>query len=110
MASRSHPVYASELCDVYRGTVVHKPLDNVTIQNDNNFLNFDKPVQIPITYDVAKQLNINVEQEMNMLIGHVIIYNDGRILYDGKDISSQVKGYCNYDGTSGTEPIITQTK
>jgi hypothetical protein len=98
------------ICQYSDNDVHHIPDSDVEIQNENKLFDHLKPIQIPITYDLAQKLNIDTDQNFETVLGNVVIYNDGQILYDGKDISSNVKGYCNHDGASSKDPIITQSE
>lgn len=86
-------------------SAAHVPDSDVTI--DNGYTNFvTDPVDIPITFDIARKLDISVPDgvEMNVPIAFISVYRDGRIMYDGRDISGRLDDGCNNDtGTNETE-------
>jgi hypothetical protein len=69
--------------------IYYKPRTGVTIQNDNAIFDSNEPLTIPLTVDLADRLNIQPNTELDTPIGLVTIYKNGRILYDGKDITEE---------------------
>lgn len=61
------------------------------------------PMHIPLTVDMAQRMDIDLPQgiEMQGMIGLLSVYKNGRIMYDGKDLTRNIQDICN-DGTNGT--------
>ena len=85
-------------------TTYHQPRDGVTMKNDNALWDDDNPIDIPLTYELANKLNINPDVNLDAPVGFVSVYKDGRILYDGKDITRNLTNDCNH----GTSTSITE--
>jgi len=62
-------------------------------------------VRIPLTIDMAKNLGLPVPvgTEMQAAFGMLDIYNDGRVTYNGKDITSNAAAIC--DDKVPTAPV-----
>jgi hypothetical protein len=97
--ARAEALCISDIVDTY-----HQPRTGVTMQNDNAIFDDNAPITIPLTYDLAERLNLRSGVELDAPIGAVSIYKNGRILYDGKDISTTLKNDC----TNGTSTKITE--
>jgi len=56
-----------------------------------------KAIEIPITMDMAKHFGITTPNgtEMNTEVAKLSIMNDGKIMYNGQDISGKVNAFCN---------------
>lgn len=92
----------NSLCEHFKyAPVAHTPRADVT-HNPSQIM-MDDPVDIPLTIDMAERYGINVPSgiEMNAPVGFISVYKDGRILYDGKDISGNIKDECNHDTGTG---------
>lgn len=63
------------------------------------------PVMIPITFDMVEKYNLNDIEGVDLkpTIGVIEIYKDGRILYDGKDISQDIKDECENNDSDSPE-------
>ena len=81
--------------------VNHEPRADVT--HGKSPVTVPDPMYIPLTIDLAERMNINLPQgiEMQGMIGLLSVYKDGRIMYDGKEITTNIQDICN-DGTNGT--------
>lgn len=53
-------------------------------------------VSVPLTIDLAKRLNYQLPAgaEMNSVLGNLSIYKDGRVQFNGQDLSPQVTALC----------------
>ncbi len=60
--------------------------------------------EVPLNIDLAKKLNLSQPAEMVTNFGNLKVYNDGRVIYNGQDISSNVNSLC---GRTGEAPIPT---
>lgn len=101
----SHALRADDVCisDIVK-QYQHQPRVGVIMQNDNAILDDNTPMSVPLTYDLANRLNIGSNVELDAPLGMVSIYKNGRILYDGQDITSTLEGDC----TNGTRTSITE--
>ena len=88
-------------------SIVHIPMSNVTYGANLAFV--PDPILIPLTIDMAKRYSLNITSGLNVetFAGMLEIYKDGRILYDGIDISGDISGVCE-NGASKFENIIEQ--
>jgi len=77
--------------------VEHMPRAEV-VYSENN-ISIPDPTYVPLTIDMAKNFGIDLPAggELEAQFGMIEIYKDGHILYDGKDISSDIEGSCNND-------------
>lgn len=50
--------------------------------------------EVPLNIDLANKLHINRPAEANMTVASIRIYDDGRVLYNGQDISQQTSALC----------------
>lgn len=84
-------------------TVIHEPRDDVNYQSDAG-LELPDPIMVPVTVDLLERYEIAVPDgvEAETYLGMMEIYKDGRILYNGVDISGDIKDVCE-DGTSEFE-------
>ncbi|PZP56414.1 MAG: hypothetical protein DI586_03795 [Micavibrio aeruginosavorus] len=60
--------------------------------------------EVPLNIDLAKKLNLSQPAVMESNFGNLKVYNDGRVLYNGQDISSNVNSLC---GRAGEAPVPT---
>ncbi len=81
-------------------TVNHTPRADV-IHDNNAVVNVPDPIMLPVTIDMARRYHLDLPQGTNIesYIGMMEIYKDGRILYDGQDISGDIKDVCDSDDT-----------
>lgn len=72
------------------------------------------PVIVPLEIDLAEFLNIGAVREGVALepeIGTVAIYLDGRVLYNGQDISSSIQMACGItEQKAQDKPVSLQTQ
>lgn len=97
-----------ELCDQFN--LIHKPAEGVAYQpgvdvrgnpvppadlNAPPADNFDK-ISVPITIDLAERLgqNLPVGAKLETNLGTIDVYRDGRVIYNGRDLSEAVKAAC----------------
>jgi len=52
-------------------------------------------IDIPVAIDVAQSMNLAPATEMSVVPGTVTVFKDGRVLYNGQDVSGPVSAYCN---------------
>ncbi|MGQ0526836.1 MAG: hypothetical protein ACT4OY_02210 [Alphaproteobacteria bacterium] len=54
------------------------------------------PMQVPVTIDLAQRagLGLPADTEMDAAVAMLDIYEDGRVLYNGQDISSNTRYLC----------------
>lgn len=57
----------------------------------------DVPEQVdfPVELDVAGMMNFPIPTQMNVVPGTVRVFKDGRVLYNGQDVSGPTSAYCN---------------
>lgn len=62
------------------------------------------PVVIPITVDLAQRFGISLPAgvELKPDVGQMEIFQDGRILFNGRDISEKIRTYCDGDDPGKT--------
>lgn len=67
-------------------------------------------VIIPITIDMAARYGIDVPNGilLESNVGMIEIYKDGRIIYNGEDITGNIEEKCNHD--SGSETTTEQSE
>lgn len=55
------------------------------------------PVEIPIELDLAARFQLNLPADMRLLptVATLTIYPDGRVQYNGQDVSAQAKTLCD---------------
>lgn len=106
----SNQSLAADVCQSYQNAVRHQARADVNVGNDNTIAVAD-PIKIPVTYDFIRNIDIDPisRERFETVVGVVSVYKDGRILYDGRDISSKITGYCD-NGTTGSITIVTETK
>ena len=101
---------AYNLCDQNKEkyNVSHTPREDVTHGENQQFIATD-PVFIPVNIDMAERFNRGIPDgtELESTIGMMEIYKDGRILYDGKDISGDIKDACE-DGASEFDIMLDE--
>lgn len=62
-------------------------------------------VEVPMTVDLAKRMNLSVAgAEMKMPVANLRLYKDGRVEYNGQDISSNASSMCGYGHRSEAMP------
>ena len=91
--------------------IAHVPRADVV--HGNNQIAIREIIYIPVTIDMAERYGLSVPAgiELESTLGMIEIYKDGKILYDGKDISGNLEDECNNDTSSEFETIIErQTK
>ena len=86
--------------------VDHVPRDDVS-HNASQYITIPDPVDIPLTVNVAGRLGIDIPQgtQMEAPIGFISIYKDGRILYDGKDLTQDIASICARDADAFDDMI-----
>ena len=91
---------AEDLCvdDFKPSSAVHSPRDDVA-HNPSPFSTLPDPVWIPLTIDMARRYGLDVPDGtvMEGNLGMIEIYKNGRIVYNGEDISQDIKDKCDYD-------------
>lgn len=105
------PVFASD--DICRALMVrHTPNTDVEhvgdaeVPADLNAVSKPilSPILIPITLDLAERYALNIPDDIQLEpdIAMIEIYVDGRVLYNGQDISSRAQDICGESkGTDG---------
>ena len=88
-------------------TVSHEPRADVT--HGSPTVTIPDPVFVPITADMVDRYDLDLPSgvQAETFIGMMEIYKDGRILYDGRDISGDIKDVCENEPTE-FEDIIEQ--
>ena len=83
------------LCAQKHNNVTHVPRVDVT--HGAPTITIDDPIDIPLTIDMAERYALDLPQgtELSAPISFISVYKDGRILYDGKDISGSIKDKCD---------------
>jgi len=81
--------------------VDHEPNADVNLNKWHIVL--PDPIHVPLTIDMAERMNVDLPEgvEMQGMIGLLSVYKDGRIMYDGKDLTRNIQDICNHD-TSDT--------
>lgn len=96
LLSNSGAFAQDDLCaDKTNHNVTHVPRADVT--HGAPTITIDDPIDIPLTIDMAERyaLDLPAGTELSAPIGFISVYKDGRILYDGKDISGSIKDKCD---------------
>ena len=63
-------------------------------------------VEVPMTVDLAQRMNLaNQGAELNMPVANLKLYKDGRVEYNGQDISSNASSMCGYGKKSEVVPM-----
>lgn len=57
--------------------------------------------EVPLTVDLANKLNLSRPAEMNALVGRLKLYKDGRVFFNGQDITNQANVVCGRELSSG---------
>ncbi len=52
-------------------------------------------IEAPLNIDLANRLGLSRPAEANANLGNLKIYNDGRVIYNGQDISQQAQALCS---------------
>jgi hypothetical protein len=95
---QGNSAFAFDLCHDHG--VEHKPRAGVIYGEEVQAV--PDPIEIPITIDMAERYGIDMPAgallESNM--GMMAIYNDGRIVYNNRDISGSIKDTCDDDSGS----------
>lgn len=102
---------AVDLCgERHKSSIDHKPRADV-VHNPQPFFNPD-PIDIPITVDLVERYGLNAPAgvDLDVPLGFISVYKDGRILHDGIDISGDIKDRCNNDGASDETEQPKETK
>lgn len=64
------------------------------------------PIRIPVTIDVAKRMGLSVQGlQMETQFPPVDVYRDGRVIWQGQDISTQIRNLCEAE-VSGQKPVV----
>lgn len=73
----------------------------------DNPLPYFNGIEIPLTMDLAQKFNLNLPAfvEMSPDIAVLKVFSDGRVLFNGKDISGRVETYC-----SGKDVVVIEEK
>lgn len=74
--------------------VAHQPIDGVELAPAHPSL--PEKMEIPITFDMLQHMGVNVPAGMEGVanVAQVDVYLDGRVMYNGKDISGNLSGMC----------------
>lgn len=56
--------------------------------------------EVPLNIDLAKKLNLSQPAVMEGNFGNLKIYNDGRVVYNGQDITNQANVVCGRTGAA----------
>lgn len=64
------------------------PADGGTVVTQSSY------TEVPLNVDLARKLNLNQLSEAQMTVASLRIYNDGRVLYNGQDITQQSAALC----------------
>lgn len=65
-------------------------------------------LEVPMTYDLARAMKLSLPEgvEMNAVIGTLKLYKNGRVEYNGQDISAPASEFCGT--TLPVEPPVTE--
>lgn len=76
----------------------HQPRADVTY-NNQSAVQIPDPILMPVTIDMAERYDLNLPKGANVetYVGMMEIYKDGRILYEGIDISGNIEDVCESD-------------
>ena len=102
IAWSNNSTIAYDFCENYSNdthyNITHTPRADV-IHRGQGTINIPDPVYVPLTIELAKTYDIDLPLggELDAQFGMMEIYKDGRILYDGRDISSQIESACIHD-------------
>lgn len=93
----SNTAFADVLCNQGHHTIEHKPRADVA-HNPHPAFDMD-PIDIPVTIDLVDRygLALPMGTQLDAPLGFISVYKDGRILYDGVDISDKVEDHCDHD-------------
>ena len=91
----SFVVANDDMCQNKNYHVDHKPRADV-IYNPDQVNAIPDPVDIPITIDLVDRYALDVPAgvELDVPLGFVSVYKDGRIMHDGKNISGSIQKKC----------------
>ncbi|MBE2191621.1 MAG: hypothetical protein IAE63_05515 [Alphaproteobacteria bacterium] len=74
-------------------------------------------LEVPLSVDLGKAMNIPLGDgvETEAVVGNLKLYNDGRVEYNGQDISENVASFCGVDTRKNPEPpasvrVVPETK
>lgn len=59
--------------------------------------------ELPLTVDLANKLGLSRPAEANAVVGSLRVYKDGRVLFNGQDITQQATANCATAGTVTNE-------
>lgn len=65
--------------------------------------------ELPLTIDLANRLGLSRPTEANAVVGSLRVYKDGRVLFNGQDITQQATANCGASGNVSTTPPEPQT-
>lgn len=76
-------------------SITHVPRADVAL--GTNQITIPDIIYIPVTINMAERYGLDVPAgiELESTLGMMEIYNDGKILYDGKDISGNIEDKCD---------------
>ena len=63
--------------------------------SQSSAIDMPERIDIPVAIDVAQSMNLAPATEMSVVPGTVTVFKDGRVLYNGQDVSGPVATYCN---------------
>jgi hypothetical protein len=71
--------------------------DSLVKPKNDGAITIPEIIYIPVTIDMAERYGLSVPAgiELESTLGMMEIYKDGKILYDGKDISGNIKDECD---------------
>jgi hypothetical protein len=85
-----------------RGDVAHKPASDghipADLPNANTYNPLDKPMEIPLDIDLAQRLDLSVTGlEMYARLPPLVLHPDGKVFWQGRDISMQTRDLCEQE-------------
>jgi hypothetical protein len=98
LKAKSCGIYSSRETHIHqaRPDVNHVPDADVNYGANQNAFQIADPIVVPIAIDVLKYMNIDIYEglEGDANLSNVFIYRDGRIVYNGVDITNKFQNLC----------------
>lgn len=105
-AEKSKPDLKSKGCAIIENmasgfgnhdSVTHKPSDDIHHGNHRGAFRLPDKMTIPIAVDVLEYMNIDVPQgiEGESNIANIDVYMDGRVVYNGQDVTGKMYEMCD---------------
>ena len=66
--------------------------------------------EVPLNIDLAKKLSLSQPAVMESNFGNLKVYNDGRVLYNGQDITSNANTLCGRTGAAAIPSAPVQPR